>query len=91
MTVLLDPTHERIPTRRERLPRPASLHGLTAALLDISKARGSVFIDRLEALLNAEGIATKRYNKPTFARVAPLSLRQQIAAECQVVIQALAD
>jgi hypothetical protein len=64
---------------------------MTIALLDISKARGNVFIDRLEMLLQARGIATKRYNKPTFTRVAPTTLKQQIAAECQIVIEALAD
>jgi hypothetical protein len=91
MPTLLDPTNERAPAQRERLPRPAALNGLTVALLDISKARGNVFIDRLEMLLNARGVITKRYNKPTFTRVAPIALKQQIAAECQIVIEALAD
>lgn len=91
MPILLDPTSERSPSHRERLPRPAALDGMTVALLDISKARGNVFIDRLEALLHARGITTKRYNKPTFTRVAPTALKQQIATECQIVIEALAD
>ena len=53
MTVLLDPTSERNPQHRERLPRPVSLTGLTVGLLDISKARGDVFLNRIETKLSA--------------------------------------
>jgi hypothetical protein len=91
MNILLDPTSELSPARRERQPRPASLDGLTIGLLDISKARGNVFLDQIEKHLLAQGLVTKRYQKPTFARVAPTPLKQQISAECNVVIEALAD
>ena len=90
-TVLLDPTAERSPVRRERLPRPKDLKGLTVGLLDISKARGDIFLDEIEAQLNERGLKTKRYCKPTFARVAPIDLKQRIKSECDVVIEALAD
>jgi hypothetical protein len=90
-TTLLDPTGERSPATRQRLPRPASLEGLKVALLDISKARGDVFLDRLEVLLNERHIATERFRKPTFAKPAPAALRQEIRSRCQVVIEALAD
>jgi hypothetical protein len=60
-------------------------------ILDISKARGNVFLDRVDELLSARGIAVKRYRKPTFTRPAPTALAQQIAAECQLVIEGLAD
>lgn len=89
--VLLDPTSETTPAQRERLQRPPSLEGLTIGLLDISKARGDVFLDRLQGLLHARGLQTRRYKKPTFARVAPADLKQQICVECDVVIEALAD
>jgi hypothetical protein len=91
MTTLLDPTAELRPIQREKLPRPASLDGLTVGLLDISKARGNIFLDQLETHLAGQGVAVRRYRKPTFARVAPAALRQQIAQECNVVIEALAD
>ena len=71
--------------------RPASLEGLTVGLLDISKARGDTFLDELESMLSGRGLAVKRYKKPTFARVAPVDLQHQIATECNVVIEALAD
>ena len=88
---LLDPTHERAPARRERLPRLASLAGARLGLLDISKARGDVLLDRLSARLSAAGAEVRRYKKPTFTKPAPLDLRQQIAVECSAVIEALAD
>ena len=88
---LLDPTHERSPAVRERLPRLASLAGVSVGLLDISKARGDVFLDRLEQRLAAAGADVRRYKKPTFTKPAPVDLRQQIAVECGAVIEALAD
>ena len=89
--VLLDPTHERAPAQRERLPRLAGLAGVTLGLLDISKARGDVFLDRLAARLADAGAEVRRYKKPTFTKPAPVDLRQQIAVECGAVIEALAD
>ncbi|MCC6717295.1 MAG: hypothetical protein IT555_05380 [Acetobacteraceae bacterium] len=91
MPALLDPTSERSPTIRPRLPRPADLAGLTVGIVDISKARGDVFLDQIDARLQARGIATRRYMKPTMARPAPLALRQQIGTEVNLVIQGLAD
>lgn len=88
---LLDPTGERAPVERSLVARPDSLRGLTVGLLDITKPRGNVFLDRLEALLNEQGVITKRYAKPTFTKPAPVDLRHEIARECQAVIEALAD
>jgi hypothetical protein len=91
MTVLLDPTSERSPIIRARLPRPDSIDGLTIGLLDIAKARGDVFLDRLEERLEERGIAVKRYKKPTNTRPAPLPLQQQIATEVNLVVEGLSD
>jgi len=88
---LLDPTGERRPVARARVARPASLDGLTVGLLDITKARGDVFLDHLDALLAERGVTTKRYRKPTFTKPAPVDLRHEIATQCDVVIEALAD
>jgi hypothetical protein len=90
-TVLLDPTNERSATTRMCTDRPATLDGLTVALLDISKPRGNVFLDHLEKRLNAAGMATKRYRKPTYTKPAPIDLKHEIARDCQAVIEALAD
>jgi hypothetical protein len=88
---ILDPTSERTVAERQRLDRPASLAGLTVGLLDISKPRGDVFLDRLEERLTSVGANVKRYKKPTFTKPAPVDLRHEISVECQVVIEALAD
>jgi hypothetical protein len=88
---LLDPTSERVPVARALTPRPATLDGATVGLLDISKARGNIFLDRLAEQLAAQGVAVRRYRKPTFTRPAPTALRQQIAAECTLVVEGLAD
>ncbi len=89
--VVLDPTGERRVDTRELLPRPASLAGLSVGLLDISKPRGDVFLDRLEVRLTEAGAKVRRYRKPTFTKPAPVDLRHEIATQCEVVIEALAD
>lgn len=89
--VLLDPTAESTPAQRQRRPPPASLDGRVIALLDIGKARGNVFLDRLEMRLTERGLAVRRYAKPTNTKVAPVALAQQIASECHVVVEALSD
>ncbi len=89
--ILYDPTGEFAPLRRAPLAKPWSLAGLTIGLLDISKSRGDVFLDQLDQLLSGEGWTVKRYKKPTFTRPAPVELLQQIASDCDVVIEGLAD
>ena len=89
--VVLDPTDERAPAARRPAPRLGDLAGKTIGLLDISKARGDVFLDRLAAGLEARGATVRRYRKPTFTKPAPVDLRKQIAQECAAVVEALAD
>ena len=89
--ILLDPTSERQPQTRPRAPRPGSLAGKVVGLLDISKPRGDVFLDRLAALLAERGVRVARFRKPTFTKVAPLELRSEIGLKCDAVVEALAD
>jgi len=88
---VLDPTGERTVETRERLARPSSLEGKTVGLLDISKPRGNIFLDRLESRLSEMGVRVERYAKPTFTKPAPIDLRHEIATKCDLVIEALAD
>jgi hypothetical protein len=92
MTTILDPTDERKPVHREITIRPENISG-TVALLDISKPRGNVLLDRLEARLLARlpAIKVQRYRKPTFAKPAPDTLRAEILRDADFVIEALAD
>jgi hypothetical protein len=89
--LLLDPTGERSVPHRERLARPTTLDGQVIGLLDISKPRGDVFLDRLEQLLAEAGAKVLRFKKPTFTKPAPVDLRHEIATQCTLVIEALAD
>ena len=91
MSILLDPTAERSPAIRPRLARPDSLDGKIVGLLDISKPRGDVFLNRLDVRLTERGITVKRYMKPTMTRPAPIPLRQQIGTEVDLLIEGLAD
>ena len=88
---VLDPTSERSVAERELLARPATIAGLRVGLLDISTPRGDVFLDRLETMLQEAGAIVQRYRKPTFTKPAPVDLRHEIATQCDVVIEALAD
>jgi len=89
--VLLDPTAERTVETRQLVDRPASIDGLRVGLLDISKPRGDVFLDRLEERLVERGAHVERFRKPTFTKPAPADLRYEISTKCDLVIEALAD
>ena len=92
MATILDPTDERVPIARSITPRPEAITG-NVALLDISKPRGNVLLDRLEQRLaeRLPGVTVNRYAKPTFTKPAPETLRQDIKADNDFVIEALAD
>ena len=90
--MLLDPTSERSRARpRAASPAPRRSTVRSIGLLDISKPRGDVFLDRLEELLVGGGATVRRYRKPTFTKPAPVDLRHEIATQCTLVIEALAD
>jgi hypothetical protein len=88
----LDPT-DSVAVPRKTAPRPSTLEGKVITLLDISKAKGDHLLDRIEELLRerAKPKAIIRKKKPTFARPAPLPLREEIARDTDVLIEALAD
>lgn len=88
---VLDPTAGRGAESVQPAARPSSIAGLTIGLLDISKPRGDVFLNRVEERLSDHGAKVARYTKPTFAKPAPVDLRHEIAANCDAVIEALAD
>ena len=88
---ILDPTAERTLAERSLVERPDSLAGLTIGLLDISKPRGNVFLDRIEERFTAAGARIIRYRKPAYTKPAPVDLRHEIATQCGAVIAALAD
>lgn len=92
MSTILDPTDEREPVGRQRSRRPEQISG-TVGLLDISKPRGNVLLDRLEELIGERlpEVEVRRYIKPTFTKPAPDELLRKMAGEVDFVIEGLAD
>ena len=90
-TTLLDPTGEHQIAARRKAPKPATLAGITVGVLDIGKARGDVFLDRVAERLGERGITVRRYAKPGPSRPAILATRQKMQAETGVAVIGLAD
>jgi hypothetical protein len=90
--VFVDPTHELTPLRRPLAARPPRFDGV-ATLLDISKPRGDVFLAQLAGRLRATfpSLAVQTRTKPTYMRVAPPELREEIRSVSSFVVEALAD
>ncbi|MEN3355130.1 MAG: hypothetical protein V7640_3288 [Betaproteobacteria bacterium] len=91
MTWLRDPTAETSAIKRPRVKPPASLAGLTVGLFDIGKTRSNEFLDQVEKRLGERGVKTRRYAKPTNAKVAPTEVMQQVVSEADAVLIALSD
>ena len=91
MPKLYDPKATDRPADSVLAVRLPDLQDKTVGLLDISKPRGDVFLDRLEEHLCQRGATVLRYIKPTFTKPAPVDLRHEIASQCDAVIEALAD
>lgn len=88
---LLDPTGEHEPPVRKQAARPTSLEGLTVGILDIGKARGDVYLNRLDERLTQSGIKVKRYAKPTPSRLVANDVKQKMLSEVQAAVIGLAD
>lgn len=89
--ILLDPTGEHQAVAKRKAARPTSLDGLTVGLLDIGKARGDVFLNRLDERLTERGITVRRYAKPTPSRLVAADTKAKLVSEVQVAVIGLAD
>jgi len=92
MTLILDPTDETVPVSRQVPPRHGQVSGVVG-LMDLRKPRGNILLDELERLMSDRmpDIEIRRFAKPTFTKPCPDDLRAQMKAECDFVIEALAD
>lgn len=92
MTLILDPTDETVPVSRQITPRNGQVSGVVG-LMDIRKPRGNILLDELERLMSERmpDIEIRRFAKPTFTKPCPDDLRAQMKAECDFVVEALAD
>jgi len=91
MNWMRDPTSETSAVKRARIKPPASLAGLTIGLFDIGKTRSDEFLDQVEKRFGERGLKTRRYAKPTNAKVAPVEVVQKVVSEADVVLIALSD
>ena len=91
--VLFDPTDKVERAQKAFAPRLDTLAGATVGLLDISKAKGAFFLDRVEEILRDKyGVQeVLRRMKPTVARPAPEPIRAELIEKCDAIIEALSD
>ena len=91
--VLFDPTDKVERAQKAFAPRLETLSGMTVGLLDISKAKGSFFLDRVEEMLRQQyGVKeVLRRMKPTVTRPAPEAIKTELTEKCDAVIEALSD
>jgi hypothetical protein len=91
--MFLDPTDKVERTHKAFAPRLDTLAGKTIGLLDISKAKGSFFLDRVEEVLRQQyGVKdVLRRMKPTVTRPAPELIKAELTEKCDAVIEALSD
>jgi hypothetical protein len=87
----VSPFDERARERYELAGRPATLEGSRVALLDITKARGDEFLDRVEVLLQRRGARTFRIAKEAFSRPASADVIEEIAIHGDLTVEGLAD
>lgn len=89
---LVQPGNETVAKAAAPPARLASLKGKKIGLLDISKPGGNLFLDRLEQILRTDYGASDvlRVRKPTFAKVAPDPVIEQLRG-MDAVVEALAD
>ncbi len=73
--------------------RVPDLNGQVIGMLDISKPKGNLFLDRLAERLTEQFQPRDiiRRMKPTFARPAPEEVRKELEQKCDLIIEALAD
>ena len=91
MTTYVSPLDPRTVEPVAFAARPAALDGRRIVLLDISKARGAEFLDRLAELFHADGATTHRLVKPAFSRNAPGELLGQVKIHGDLAVEGLGD
>ncbi len=91
--IFLDPTDKVDYGEKTFAPRLDTLAGKTVGLLDINKAKGSFFLDRVEEVLR-ERYGVKdvlRRKKSSPGRLVPEAVKVELRGKCDAVIEALSD
>jgi hypothetical protein len=87
----VSPFDDRARERHALAGRPEALQGRRVALLDITKARGDEFLDRVEERLQRRGARTFRIAKEAFSRPASPEVIEEIAIHGDLTVEGLAD
>lgn len=87
----VSPIDPRVAEPLDRAPRPGALEGRRVVLLDITKNRGSEFLDRIEQHLERRGAQTFRLAKETFSRPASTEVIERVAIHGDLAVEGLAD
>jgi hypothetical protein len=87
----VSPIDDRVTAPKPHAARPETLEGARVALLDITKAQGDLFLDRVEHLLRARGAEPFRISKEIFSRPASTGVIEQIAIHGDLAVEGLAD
>lgn len=89
--IILDPTLEVQTARVERAPRAGQVH--TLGLLDNGKPNSDRLLNKIALLLHKQHphLRVNYYRKPGAYRLAPGSLLDQVAAECDSVLVGIGD
>jgi hypothetical protein len=86
--VVYDPRGGSVATAPVLAARPPSLAGLRLGILDNSKEQADVILGRLAETFAREGATPVFARKPSFSRVAPREVLEQLKA-CDIVITGL--
>ena len=71
--------------------RPSSFEGKRVALLDITKARGAEFLDRVEQRLREHGAQTFRISTEIFSKPASVEVIEEIVLRADLTVEGLGD
>ena len=71
--------------------RPPEITGKRVVLLDITKARGAEFLDRIERHLRDRGAETFRVSKEIFSKPASAEVIEEVAIRGDLAVEGLAD
>jgi hypothetical protein len=93
MSKMYDPTASPTSSVTPLAARVADLNDKVIGMLDISKPKGNLFLDRIAERIQERFQPRQiiRRMKPTFTRPAPEEVRKELEQTCDVVIEALAD
>lgn len=83
-----DPRGGRVAAAASLAARPKTLAGLTLGVLDNTKEQADILLARAAKLLAADGAKPVFAQKPSFSRIAPPEVIEQLAM-CDVVITGL--